>query len=298
MQYEFHPSVHPFNPFYGIANRPMFNVDPGTAWTVDSARLRHEKDILENGLADCVTYLHALRKKQARLERLLGSGVILTRKKRKQMLQRKYELDREIKNRQRDENAFLNNLQTCKINIHLAEGLTYAFTGPPSAVTDYISGTTQFSCEASASTEMSWNGWTEDTVVSPFEKTHSKKSFSHELAPDELEDLPTTAVPPNPIQSQRIQFPLSPGATIFKPSIGPAERGDKPRVSLSHTFGSRSVMPAKRYTEAEISNSLQGLSLDKTRPTHQVRNHTRCRTTSQRSLQVSGVMRRTKTNPL
>jgi hypothetical protein len=301
MQYEFHPQLHQFSPFYGIVNQPVFSVNLNTTQTIESVRLRHEKEILEDGLADCVTYLHALRKKQARIERILGLEPILTRKKRKQMLQRKYELDREIKNRQRDEEAFLSNLQTCKINIHLAEGLLYTPTGPLSAVPDCTSSTTQFSCEESAPTEMSWNGWTEDTLTSPFEKTRSRKSFAHELAPDELEEAAIIAVPPNPVHPQHSHFALSPEAVVFEPGVSSAVRGDGLRPSPSQITDSRSAMSAKQYTEAELCSVLQGLSLDKGQLAKQGRSHTWSQAASQRG-QLGDTrgrkMRRTKTNPL
>jgi hypothetical protein len=301
MQYEFHPQLHQFSHFYGITNQPVFSVNPNTAQTIEPARLRHEKDILEDGLADCVTYLHALRKKQARIERILELNPILTRKKRKQMLQRKYELDREIRNRQRDEEAFLSNLQTCKINIHLAGGLLYTPTGPLSVVPDYTSSTTQFSCEESAGTEMSWNGWTEDTLTSPFEKSRSKNSFAHELAPDELEELAIIAVPSNPAHPQHNHFLLSPEAIVFEPGVGSAVRGDGLRLSPSQITVSFSAMPAKRYTEAELCTVLQGLSLDKNQLAKQGRSHTWSQAASQRGQQGNTrgrKMRRTKTNPL
>lgn len=67
----------------GSMNQNLYPVNNALTWPYDLARLLSEKDFLENGLANCVTYLHALRKKQARNERHLITDSSLPRKKRK-----------------------------------------------------------------------------------------------------------------------------------------------------------------------------------------------------------------------
>jgi hypothetical protein len=108
---------------------------------IDLPRLQHEREFLENGLANCVTYLHALRKKQARNERRLSTDPSLPRKKRKKIQQNKRELEKEIKHQERDEQAFLNNLQACKTNIYVAETVS----SPSASLTapDLASSSTQ-----------------------------------------------------------------------------------------------------------------------------------------------------------
>jgi hypothetical protein len=56
MECGFYPGAHHFSHFDGISNKPLFTVNPNSTWTVDLARLRHERDILER--MDSPTALH------------------------------------------------------------------------------------------------------------------------------------------------------------------------------------------------------------------------------------------------
>ncbi|KAF1919689.1 hypothetical protein BDU57DRAFT_512914 [Ampelomyces quisqualis] len=295
-----------FNQFDGVYSPPLRNPVPDSTWTVNLCRLRHERDILENGLANCVTYLHVLRKKQARMERLLALDPLPSRKRRKKIQQRKRELDMEIRNKQRDEEAFLSSLQTCKANIYVAEGLLYSPTEPSLTIADCTSSTTQLSSEESAPTEISWNGWTEGAVQSPFEKKRINPFFTHDVAPDELEELDEEIVvvqnsrrplalirglediavfpaPPNTAHSQFRHSPLSPEAPIFEPNSSDVIHTDEPKVLSGHIKHSEDTASARRCTEAGICQALQNLSIYDSSGSFHGSNQTWCQNTPQGS---------------
>jgi hypothetical protein len=238
------PSTQPWNipitqNFYPVSQN--FNSP------TDISRLQHEREILENGLVNCVTYLHALRRKQARNDRRLNADPSLPRKKRKKIQQNKRELEKEIRNREQDEQAFLNNLQVCKTNIYIAETVS----SPSTSLTapDLASSSTQCSYpEESEPTEMSWNGWADESVTSPWiQKQNKNPFFVDEIAPDDsshgrtieqvinrdfrrassivqyIEDVNATLpVPPNTTQSLSV---LSPEASVFEPRIAYMAQG-------------------------------------------------------------------------
>lgn len=234
---DFPPLFHR-NTFFQYQHDPNLT----NTWSSNLSRFGYEKEILENELANCVIYLHSLRKRQARNERVLGATPPPTRKRRKKIQQTQRELEKEIKNKQREEAALLNNLQACRTNIYIAEGLPCTLTDDFSTVPDLTPCNTQHSCAESEATETSWNGWAEDAVVSPFEKRSSHPFFVHEVAPDEQvenplndcmpvgktargppplldslrfnDDLP---VPPNTAQIFHVHSLLSPVAEEFHP---------------------------------------------------------------------------------
>jgi hypothetical protein len=165
-----------------------FPADEPRTWLFDLSTLQSEKEILENGLANCLTYLQVLRKKQARTERRLGTDVSLPRKKRKKLQQVKHELDKEIRHRERDEQAFLNNLQACKANIYIAETASLPSTAISSTLPDFASVSTGYSYPRdleSAPTETSWNGWTDETALSPFQQESNNPFLVFDFGPDE-----------------------------------------------------------------------------------------------------------------
>jgi hypothetical protein len=175
------PATHGFFPANEVSN-----------WPHGIYKLQSEKEILEDGLANCVTYLQALRKKQARLERRLVTDPSLPRKKRKKIQQNKRDLENEIKHRERDEQAFLNNLQACKANIYIAETASLPSTAISSTIPDIASTSTRYSYSEDVQTEpteMSWNGWTDETVLSPFQKESNNPLFPDNVAPDEHWEL-------------------------------------------------------------------------------------------------------------
>lgn len=124
------------------------------------------------------------------MKRLLNLDPVPTRKKRKKkkIQQQQREVVREITNRQRDEEAFLGNLLTCKANIYIVKGFSYVPTDISSSTADFTSSitTTQLSCDEPAPTGISWNDWKEGAVMFPFEKRRSNPFFVHEIASDEL----------------------------------------------------------------------------------------------------------------
>jgi hypothetical protein len=301
MECGFYSPAYQFSPLDGSSNKILFATNPYTTWTVDLARLRNEMNILENGLANCITYLHVLRKKQTRNERLLNLEPTLARKKRKKIQQNKRDLDREIRNKQRDEGAFLSNLQTCKANIYIAEGYPYVPTEVSSITADCTlsTTTTQLSGDESAPTEISWSGWMDGALTSPFEQKCSNPFLVHDVAPDEFTepDVDMIAVPvqPRPLSLSRntrefavLPVPpntacldtrrssLSPEAASFKPSTY-AAAADGYELLPGNTLEDRE---ARRYTEAGVCRSIQQLSLDDLQYASQ-RSHTWCQTTPQ-----------------
>ncbi|KAL5115097.1 hypothetical protein ACEQ8H_007012 [Pleosporales sp. CAS-2024a] len=189
------------------------------------ARLQTELDILENGLATCVLYLLALRKKLARNERLLNADPPPTRKKRKKMEQSKRLLEREINNRQRDEDAFLSNLQVCRLNLSAAHRFCNQFLDLSSIQADCTSSAAPLSCEHSAPTEGSWNGWM-GSVMSPFAKSASSMALISEVAPDEplpiKEHRLATLVASKSVPATDCRSFLRPEAAVFEPKVDTA----------------------------------------------------------------------------
>jgi hypothetical protein len=307
MQYEI-----PFAPHYNLYNnvfeQGLFPVDPRAVLTVDLARLRYEKAILEDGLATCVTYLHVLRKKQARNERLLNHDSPSTRKRKKKMQQGKRELDREIKNKSNDERAFLGALQTCKANLYIAERLSYTPTDMSSTLADCTSSTTQYSCDESEPAEISWNGWTEDALSSPFQKRRSNPLHVNEVAPDEAVDPEHDIIegrgyhrapPLSRAHSYHCHCLLSAEAPTFTPSTNPHAYIDTDTVGApqTKTDDCTKVKEARRYTEAGVTRAFEELSIN----TQGVPDgsNTWCTTTPQRSPRretIAGVMQRRRSS--
>ena len=285
----------------------------GSMWSV-GLRLQYEKDFLENSLADCVTYLQALRRKQAENERRLSANSSLPRKRKKQIQQSTRELIRNIRCREGDERALLTNLQACNANIYFVENLMSPSATQLSTIPDATSGSTHCSIpEESEPTEYSWNGWTDDTIVSPFQRQTSNPFFLSEVAPDECSesndvgdplrtslkrppliirtnqslDIPLPLVPPNTAASQPAPPMLDPKATEFQPRFtctGTADRDlsdssitSVPAVKVSEP------MQTRRATEGGINPSSRD-QLRHTRLTVRDRlYHTWCNTTPQRS---------------
>ncbi|KAH7395123.1 hypothetical protein DE146DRAFT_615218 [Phaeosphaeria sp. MPI-PUGE-AT-0046c] len=316
MECRIYPFVQPFGNFDGAFGQSFFSFTPNTPWNISLARLRQEKDILENGLAITATYLHALRTKQVKIDRLLQEPA-LARPKRKKAQYKQRQLEREIRNRQRDEDAFLSNIQICKANIYVLTGCSYVPTDVSSTVADCTSSTTQYSCPDSASTEISWNGWTEDAVVSPFEQSRSEPFFAEDVAPDEvtelevesmasrqnprplplllnLHPLDTLPVPPNTSILQHEHSSLSPEAMVFQPSdivVEPA----------GLNIEAKATKLVRSSTEAGIYRPLQHSTIVDHKVFLPNRRYTWCQNTPQRSPQKpthEQRLRRCRTNSL
>ncbi|KAB2110109.1 hypothetical protein AG0111_0g475 [Alternaria gaisen] len=201
-------------PWGVAATNDIFPANEALSWSFRIPKLQSEKEVLEDGLANCVTYLQVLCKKQARTERRLVTDSSLSRKKRKKIQQGKRELEKEIKHRERDEQAFLNNLQACKANIYMAETISMPSTAISSTMPDIASISTQCSYPVyvqTEPTEMSWNGWTDDTVLSPFEKESNSPLFADDFAPDERLEIGNVGnVGVTMLESFRESFPVPP----------------------------------------------------------------------------------------
>ncbi|KAF1841281.1 uncharacterized protein K460DRAFT_348164 [Cucurbitaria berberidis CBS 394.84] len=316
-------------------NQNLYHGGNVLIWPFDLARLLSEKEILENGLANCVTYLHALRKKQARNERRLIKNPSLPKKKRKKIQQSKRELEREIKHREQDELAFLNNLQACKANIYIAETLNNSSTTLSSAVLEQNSSSTYHSvAEGSEPTEPSWNGWTDDAAISPFQMRSNNPFFAAEIAPeDNPEDIniepivdkaikrppplvryteddgAALPVPPNTAQPQYLYSTLCPEAAAFEPCLAfaghtnpfPEQYLDKLSISPSSTINGMEHLQRRRVTDAGLSQIIRQLSLQPRPHLADSRCHTWCNTTPHQSPNKdtrSGVLERGRTNSL
>jgi hypothetical protein len=201
-------------PWGVTATNDIFPANEALSWSFRISKLQSEKEVLEDGLANCVTYLQVLRKKQARTERRLVTDSSLSRKKRKKTQQGKRELEKEIKHRERDEQAFLNNLQACKANIYMAETISMPSTAISSTMPDIASISMQCSYPVDVQTEpteMSWNGWTDDTVLSPFEKESNSPLFADDVAPDERLEIGNVGnVDVTMLENFRESFPVPP----------------------------------------------------------------------------------------
>ena len=317
--------ARPLGSFSGLFFQNLVIADPYSGWAVDLARLRHEKEILENGLANCVTYLHALRKRQARNERLLNFEPLPSRKKRKKIQQSKRELDKEIRNRERDEQAFLNNLRACKANVYIAEGHPYTPTDLSSTVTDCASSTTQYSYEQSEPMAISWKGWTDDAVLSPFDRQQANTTLVKEVAPDEFVEVPEDGAivirdidHSSPLlrratadakRAPYLRSSLSPAAPVFEPVQENTSRGVSLTERRLDKLNDLSWLDNKRLhlksapagEEVEVCASMQGLTIHTTPHAERRGSGTWCNTSPQQSphkVRGGGPLGRARTNSL
>jgi hypothetical protein len=199
-------------------------------------RLFREKEVLEQGLADCVMSLQTLKKKQAHNERQLEKVATLSRKKQKHVQQIKRDLARDTRNRERDEQAFLFNLQACKVSIQACN------TWIDTALTPTLCTPTLYSSSGTATTESSWYSWNEGADMSRVgrssgntccsDQNEMHKGFyraKHDSATgQDFEDsLPWSQdtedvvllphVPSKTARTQSLQSDLDPEADVFKP---------------------------------------------------------------------------------
>jgi hypothetical protein len=213
----------------------FFPVEESLAHPAQLSRLELEKDLLETGLANCVTYLQALRKKQARNERRLVADSTLPRKKKKKIQQSMRDLEKEIANRERDEQAFLHNLQACKANVYLAETVSSPSTTVASTIPDLASNSTLCSYpEESEPAESSWTGCAYKTASSPSQTFLGNDIGPHgysdtiELATGKITQRPldveqASATWPLPMTGTPTQFVFSPEAALFEPQTAPTD---------------------------------------------------------------------------
>ncbi|CBX89972.1 predicted protein [Plenodomus lingam JN3] len=208
--------IYALSPYWNYNGFPYCHEPPVQHAPVSPLEIRKlyaEQDLLENNLADCITYVQVLRKKQARNQRRLTIIPFATRKKRNQIQQTNRDLNREILVREQEQCTLLSNLQACKAKLYIAETLSPPSTGLLSSVPAFTSGSTRCTLPEESgpeSTEISWNGWTDDAVMSPFAK-HSNHPFSvAEIAPEECSNKNMLELVSNGIG------PLAPLTTTFE----------------------------------------------------------------------------------
>lgn len=278
----------------------------------DLNKLYQEKNILSKGLADCVTYLKVLREKQAKCTRQLDAQPSLSQKKRKRLQQTKRRLDIEIKNRSLAEKAYLNNLQACETNIYLANIKAYELSTASAYAQDYMSTPTSYtptlySNSGSEATDLTWDGWTDEAAVSPFQKKSSYPFVVDDLAPDAYTEDPrrdsaiakdvqrppplcrdaielsnSLPVPPNTAHSQyrRSSF-LSPAAPVFKPTYSSVvQRSCHPqlstkKLSISNAAAASTIeiLQKRRFSTAEIVPIMERFNIVAQSPPHYLPGH-------------------------
>jgi hypothetical protein len=315
---------------YDSVNRTLacypYHWNPFSSTGHDLTRLHNEKNVLEKGLADCVTYLQVLRKKQAENARKVAVVSAISQKKKKKAQQIKRHLDIEIKNRERNEAALLNNLQACKTNILITEMKAYHTSSLSlytfdAASTSSLHTPTLCSFSGSEATNVSWQGWTDEAAVSPFQRHGSNPFFVEDIAPDayikdlrhdsvaekevrrppqlhrNVEELSSfLPVPPNTAHSlSQHSSILSPAATEFRPTLAsksqhsplPQSQSKFKRlsVSMSKNTGCVELLQKRRSSEAEICTQHQQVSAGVRQDRHHLLHQTWCNTTPQRTPQ-------------
>lgn len=268
-----------------------YKLEVPTSLPYDLIRLRQEKDILSKGLADCVTYLKVLREKQSDSEHRLRTETGLRKKKRKRLQQTMRYIDSEIKNRERDEQAFLNNLQACETNIFVANMEAYrltnaSFQAVESTSTPTLYAPTLCSNFGSETTDLTWDVWTDEASIAPSQKNsiillladactevHMCSSATAketkrpaplcQMSPELSNSIP---VPPNTAQLQ-FKWPsvLDPGAAAFQPTYSSADQQPQCLESnLTQLYMSSAIdtgitkaLNTRRFSSTEIVPALQ-----------------------------------------
>ncbi|KAL6710168.1 hypothetical protein ACN47E_009959 [Coniothyrium glycines] len=291
-------------------------------WSTALPWLRAESSILENSLADCVTYLNALRTKLTREKRRLSCNSTMTRKKRKKMQHCIYEITKDIMVRERAEQALLNNLQACQAKIFLVSTLWYPSLTQLSTVLDTTSGSTHCSVpEESEPTEESWNGWAEEATMSPFQKQSTASFFESGVAPDECSqaytqgckkdrklppiiirtgevlDGPLLPAPPNTAASQHIHSVLSPEAAVFEP-YGHSVHVRKDSVVSSGPEGEATVLPMFRSVDGGVAPGFQQIPLRSRYVSEGRHSHTWCSPDADRRGKYGTELSRVRNNSL
>lgn len=194
-------------PTYQAFGQPAFPISIAETYTrslpnayFGVQRLRLQQEILENRLADCVTYLHAFRRKLSITERLLARQPPPQRRQRKQLQHIKRKLEQDIKIRVQEEFAVLSNLHVCNANLLAVDTLSKQLSSL--SVTELSSDDPAFSssrgesiAEGTDPTEHSSIGWTDDAPISPFLKESTNPIASLEdIAPDTVAYGPQTDI--------------------------------------------------------------------------------------------------------
>jgi len=293
---------------------PAYCAAPGVLhWQLELRKLSSEREILESSLADCVTYLQVLRKKQYRNECRLSTNASMTRKKRKQTQQSNRGLRREIAIREQEQSVLLNNLQACKAKIYAAEAVSSIPCGVVSPIPPVTSGSTRFTLpEDWEPIEIGWQGWTDEATVSPFARRRNNPFIDNDIAPDDASseqflrealDVDTTLLLPlsRAIDGLEISVPtsqdkppsqvlasvLSPKADVFEPHTTSAEHTKEQSRQNSYSepqvVQRRKEAQERRATDCGTSPTHLPLHLPFRLPfgpsSQSARNHTWCHNT-------------------
>ncbi|KAJ4334701.1 hypothetical protein N0V95_009102 [Ascochyta clinopodiicola] len=339
MQFEMPALPYAYSQPMGASLYSLHNHSDLVYLSYDLIRLQQEKNVLSKGLADCVTYLKALREKQANNACRINT-VPSAQKKEKKMQQTRRHLDNEIKNRKRDEEAFLSNLQTCEANIFLTNMKAYHMSNTPLHATELASTPTLYastlcSYSGSETTDLTWDGWTDEAAISPFQKRSSNSFFVDDVAPDAClryhrhDSIITQNAKPLPLSRDAIELPdsypvspntaqslvtcpsmLSAAAPVFEPSPGAsldAQLDGDSAFTLGRLSGSRPMAAScvelfqkRRYSATDIIPPLQHFSIDTRLVSEHLADRISRSTTPQQSLHVvtRPQMSRQRTNSL
>lgn len=319
------PSQHgQLHDIFSYSSYNPYNHNIPVSLPYDLMRFYQEKDFLSERLADCATYLRALREKQTRNDHQLDADSALPPKKRKRLQQAKRYLAGEIRNREMEEQACLNNLQACETNIILANMKAYHLINVSSHTSDntltpILDTPTLCSYSGSEATDLAWDGWTDEASVSPFQKRASDPFLVEDPAPDVymsgsrrdsviLKDVKRSPprsrdavelskslpVPPNTAQSQFTRPSiLSPEAAAFRPTGAcSVQGGDCARtgfrgLSMSNATATeaKELLRKRRFSAGEVGPVLQRLSIEVGASPEHLPGQMWCKSTPQQSSQ-------------
>jgi hypothetical protein len=241
-------------------------------WTATLISLRGQRSYLEGLLSTTAMTLNTLRDKQTRNERALSAGPT-PRTKKKKIQQNRWRTDKTIKTCENEKRVILDCLTVCQSNIDTLEAILCP-TETISAAAEYYTYTpTSFDDTDTISTDIDWNGWTDESPVSPFQRKPHSVVMSEEIPPDHLVDgdaslagkkpppLPLRAhvapsaepllVPPNTAKSYTA---LSPEVTGFEPNITHCRSPEIDKLSISGLLASKRVQRIQRQSERRFSD--------------------------------------------
>jgi hypothetical protein len=255
--------------------------------------LKCQKGYLNDLLSKTAMTLNALRDKQGRNYRLLGS-TLGPRSKKKKILQNQWRTDKTIKTCENEEKVILDCLRVCENNIRTLEFLVYPM-GLCTTAAEYNLSNSKRSYIDSASTDFNWNGWADEVPVYPFHRQKYYNSIPDELPPDGLVEGPVqwtvlgnpntpgqASAPKRPTAlTPRVHYPpttalpelyctvLSPEATSFEPHsahFSTVERARKEldKLSISGLLASKrtSQIVGRRFSDVAVGHMFQHLSIN------------------------------------
>ncbi|KAL5379260.1 hypothetical protein DPSP01_008535 [Paraphaeosphaeria sporulosa] len=184
-------------------------------WGPALHNLRGQKGYLEGMLSKTVTTLNALRDRQTRNQCILSTNPT-PRTKRKKIQQDRWRTDKTIQTCENEEKIILDCLRVCENNIQTLEAIIYPPESSLNSAEHY--GSNSYGELDTASFD--WQGWTDDLVISPFERTRTGPLPLDEVSPDTMAGCtqPRSAFLVAPPNSAYTKFMPRPEATTFKPS--------------------------------------------------------------------------------